>query len=700
LAPAAVPTRGSPVFTWVQDVADVDGDGTGDPVISYLSIRAQSVAVVTTVSAHSGIIVLSGVNGAALIRDEAQVHTVFPFILPPATVPINEVTGFADTVADLDGDGLDEVIVIEQGATEFDGFLVGRTVGALPGGTSLEDFRVPFELPAYDDGDGMVVLRDVDGDGIEEYVVALMGAYVDEDGELTGMDSRLMIFDDKEVTTVELPRLTPFYDVDPVNGNAYGWTIEDDRFGPLAADGSPIAEGMQMIISPNALTEFDVTGDGIPEILLRKSMGFVWVDGRDGSLLEDVARPAGRYLRAVVPDDDKLYIVETDWNTGDNHLTELLSGKQVWTLEAETLEDAYVYSVADFNGDGSLDALARTFGRGDQGPAMRVIDVAKSETIWEVELPSGFVTVTVTDLIPSRAGKELVMNVFGGLVCTFTDNTLSCETDDTVEEGIRAYTTDAPDPAWKLVNDDEVDYWYAGNADGLVLVTAYEDEAGVLIVDGANGTTARAVKGTEDATLYHWQLLDVAPATGPELLLVHAVEGEGEETRFRLEVTGARDGTQHSEFALAADLTGSMGYVFGLGAVGDWTGDEWQEVAFMVFDQPVVFDGRSGDRLAAAATGTSISFAEDFNNDGVPELGVMDSTLRLRLFTYDQAINRTGEDEGDLRVLEDPSAPQTDAGAEEFFADRDTPGLSPMAALFAVAGALAAAAASRRNRRT
>lgn len=698
ITPADLPARGSALFLYVDGVADVDGDGNGDVILSYFEFRFEGVAVVTMTTMRSGMLVIGGSEGGILVRDDSQTHTVFPFVLPPVTVPINEAAGFSDSVADLDGDGAAEVLTIEEGATEFEGALVGRTVGPVVGGPSGEAYRVPFEIPAYDDGDAMVVIRDIDGDGVEEYVVALIGAYANEDGELTGMESRLLIFDSQELTTVELPRLTAFYDVDPVNGNAYGWTIEDDRFVPLDAEGAPVGEGMRLVISPYARTQFDITSDGVPDILLQKSMGFTWVDGRDGSVVEDVPRPANRYLRTAVPDGDKLYVVETDWTTGDTHLTELVSRQPIWTLPAEDLEDGYVYTVADFNGDGSLDVLVRTWGRGDEPTALRVLDVAKGETIWEKELTSPFIGTWIVDLDPSRPGKEIVMTVFAGTVCTFSGDSFSCERDDSVETGVSAHSTSQEEPLWQFLNTDDVEYGYAGEGGGLALVREYGEGENVLrVIDGSNGTMIRAVEDTEKSRVSSVALDDVLPRGGPELLLVHEGEGTGEGLEYRLQVTDARDGTAHSEFIVATDFTGDMGYVYLGDLVGDWTGDGWNDLAATVFGQPVVFDVNSGKRLAAASEGTWIAFAEDFNKDGIPELGVMDDTLRLRLFTYDQAVNQTAEDEGDVRVLADPTAPQTDAGAEDFFDGADTPGPSPLAILIGLLTALAAAVGRRRR---
>jgi hypothetical protein len=87
----------------------------------------------------------------------------------------------------------------------------------------------------------------------------------------------------------------------------------------------------------------------------------------------------------------------------------------------------------------------------------------------------------------------------------------------------------------------------------------------------------------------------------------------------------------------------------------------------------------------------------DFNGDGVPELGFVSASDRLRLFAYDPGATGLSP-EPLVRLLQDPGAPKLAPGAAEFF-PKNNAGTPAPGLLISLAFAIIGLAWARRGRR-
>lgn len=695
-APVKTPSASTFSFSYLLAIADLDGDGTDDPLVYYFDYTFEGALVAGVRILETGYVALRGTDGAPLIRDAEAGASTFAPVVPPLGGSTPPIPWELDVVVDLDGDGANELVTFEfDEEQEMPTFLVGRVPGDVAGGPSVEDFRVPLDLPQYDDGDGYGTLRDIDGDGVAEYVVAMVGIRLNDNDEIEAIESKLIVLDATKMTVIDLPRLTAFYEFDELNGQAYGWTIEDDRFVPLDAEGAPTDDGLRLVVSPYPVAAFDHSRDGVPDILLRKTMGLTWVDGRNGGLLEDVPRPAGRFIRSLVVDDDRILLLEYAWSSGNYHLTELTADRPIWTLDAEELEDGYLRMASDVTGDGRPEAIVNTWGSGDGDPMTKVVEVDKGETVWEIIRNNRF--ANFYDLVPSRPGSEIVVQSYKGYVCGFNDaGFFTCEADPDGENSVGLHVPEKQEPLWKFVaEDDDESVFLSAFNDGVAALGVYASEnRSVRVIGAANGTELYRTALPEDVRSWSIGLEPIDADASADLVFVYEVGEPGEPQESTLRVTDWRTGDVVAEHPLAKDHTGDLGGIYLRGYVDDWDGDRWTDILVQEFDRPVIYSSQDGTRLAAAAKGTYVALIEDFNRDGVSEIGVMDDTSRLRLFTYDRGVNETIDD-SDIRVLADPLKPQTDPGAEDFFEEPKTPGPGALLALVALLGA---AAAVRRRR--
>lgn len=671
------PTASS--YAFLIDVEDLDGDGTDDPLAYYSEFTFQSAQGVTAYADEAGYVGLSGADGSGLLHDQASAASVFAPVAPPVTAPISQIMWEMDGVIDLDGDGAHELITFEFGDDFAPVAMVGRAPGE-GGGPSVEDFRVPMSIPAYDDGDGHFTVRDVDEDGIDEYVVVLVGVLLNDNDEIDRIESKLLVIDDAQMTTTDLPRLTAFYEYDERNGQAYGWTIEDDRFAPMGAEGNPTADGMRLVVSPYPIATFDQTRDGVPDLLLRKSMGVTWVDGRNGAQLEDVPRPAGRYIRSIDATDDRILLLEYAWASGNYHLTDLTADRPLWTLDAEQIEDGYLQGAFDVTGDGTPEAVINSW-IFDEDATTRVLDVATGQIVWEISRDNRF--AFFADVIEARAGREIVVTSYTGVSCSFNGENFECEEDPDSEDSVALYVPETTEPLWKFLSADDSYYYLAGYGGGYAAIGLQENaQRSTHVIGAENGTVLLTVEVPEETVSISTAMRKVNPDQRVDLALVYEVEQTDESQESTFVAYDVVTGAKLAEHAFATDHTGGLGYIALRQEIADWDGDHWHDVLVAEFDRPVIYSSQDGTKLASAAQGAGVILAEDFNRDGAAELGIVDDTLRLRLFTYDQAANETIDD-AEFRVLDDPLKPQTDPGADDFFEGGGSP--APGAFLLAVA---------------
>jgi hypothetical protein len=134
-------------------IADLDGDGKPDLVVA--NVYAHTVSVYRNVST----------NGSPSSK----------WLAPPFDLPLvlgsttDNPLGIA--VADLDGDGKLDILVCDRASNQL---LICRNL-ALPGTLSANSFAAPFALPTGTDPRGLRV-ADLDGDGRQDIVVVNFGS--------------------------------------------------------------------------------------------------------------------------------------------------------------------------------------------------------------------------------------------------------------------------------------------------------------------------------------------------------------------------------------------------------------------------------------------------------------------------------------------------------------------------------------------
>jgi hypothetical protein len=286
-------------FDWV---GDVDGDGVQDAVV----VREGETDVQHTVT--SGRVVLGLDPPASIAEWESDRMIPWPH-------------------CDLTGDGRDDLVASEARDVSawYDASLLttGDTATALLGRIDKED-SYQWCIP------------DLDGDGRDELVVldgsdrmVLRSAQLDPATTLTPADAWAHLMDDGR------PGWTSplwFDDLDGDGAEDPAWTIRQDVSGTVYSacvfDPTPLAAGGTLDITAatlrcvgdwediDATGLFELTGDGVPDLLMyaSESPSYDWsfyaIDGTDGATLT-----ALEPMSSVIPTEDQM--VSTEGFGGD-----------------------------------------------------------------------------------------------------------------------------------------------------------------------------------------------------------------------------------------------------------------------------------------------------------------------------------------------------------------------------------------------
>lgn len=672
--------------------ADATGDGREDVLVFRFTFMFTGFMVYAhmnerTLSVHDG-------DGGRLLYEGGSTYAG---VLPVATVPVTQMPFHDIFIADLDGDGVDEFIIVDAsglmeaydsgGGTGTVAFSAIRP-GPTPWSEPEETYGFAMDLPVDEHTGFDLLVRDVDADGVDELVVFATSLGKDEDGNLTEVSSALYIGSPDGGSEQPLSSPLAYWDIDPATGNTYGWTL-DDRWAPVDAEGRRVGPGMRMVVSAYPIAERDVDRDATPDFLVRQSFGVVWVNGRDGRLMDDLARPVTRYTMAVTEEPDGLHLLERDFVTDEYLLTPLGKDAPRWTHDRDSFKRAYISGFSDVTADGRTDLLLLDF-REDE---IVVFDPETGERVWKTDRfnDDSYRGVSLVDALPERTGDEIVL------------------AESSYQRQSRTYAlhvVEADAPVWQYDAEYGTRMWSV--ADGWMLFVGHNEGAVAYVVDATTGAENTTVALPADSEASGARLLDVLPGGNPELAVAYAVH-DGRDTTQHALLHDFAAGVDIASFNLSAPRTMRMVYtstdVLGntetythtwtrasawlSDVVGDWDGDGRNDVAFTEYGYPVVRSSRDGTVLAAAPSEGYIARAVDLNGDRIPEVAIRSDSGQLRVFRADRTVEAGSVvEDGPVRTVDAPA--ESTVEDDTFFepADERVPAPAALLVVLALLGGL------------
>lgn len=429
------------------------------------------------------------------------------------------------------------------------------------------------------------------------------------------------------------------WDVDTATGQSFGWALSDDRWVALDDETRRVSNGTALFMSVEPLLFYDKNGDSYQDVLVTKTAGYRWLDGRTGSVLEEIERPRDvRFLRSLWA-DSKPYLLEDV--SGDLVLYDVEGHDVLWSIGADRREEADVAAVADFTGDGTFEVLLHAVGDWDAtwggmpGTRPEVTDARwfvynpqDNKTIWNHTALDHH--VQAVDAYFSSAEKQL-------LVTGWEDS----------DYGVSLWRPQDGSPLWNRTF--ELGGRYLASDTGYLL----------LDVETPNGTQYTVLEGVSGKTLAQWEqahdedrlwlrFQKLHPDRPPMLVesYVREVVGMTDSMRQFVRTTDWQSGQTIGHYRLldpvlherSGEGWSATWYEFTLPGpvVGDWTGEGLFQMALTEDRRGVVRSMVDGTVVAAAPSGGYFADAVDLNGDGGLEVVRLTSQGgALQVYAYD-----------------------------------------------------------------
>lgn len=670
---------------------DLDGDGNDDVHVfdsgyGFFGYSAKNLY-------------LSGEDGSLLARDGEE---QFRMCCDPMTGEYLTSGPYIPLAfVDLNGDGTHQIIGIDllwvdywndEWIVEVQLNLQERILPPVPGGPTLLEATHQLDQEAW-----WVLLHQLEysvntRDGKDEFML-LVPDYLTPASDGT----QIYTIDENGGETLEPPQPIGQYSVNPQTGQGYAWTLRDDRWRPVNEELSPTGNGTQLIMSAHPIAFDDRDDDGTPDFLVSRSLGYFWVSGRNGGILDRIERSQEIQYVASSETDDR-YILERD----DDHylLFDTHEGTTAWNVNRDVRGDAgSVHALADFSGDGENEILFRYYDLGDgwsYDERWKVYSGALPGKIWDVS--TDYASAYTNDIMPKRNGTEVLI--------------IDEEYDGGTQVDLHAPDDEASGSVW-------------GGSYGYIDLVAVGPGYVALLEDGSEGLQVLALNGEDGTTAYSqeiayeqdmkWLRIVTNEAGRGYLVYSFTTDNENEEhaEHQHVSVVDLKEGEEITTFQISDPIVQVTYYEYLGGSypevrvlanragpsLGDWNGDKIPELALTERNWPVVRSLKDGEIVAVGPTYGAFTFTTDLNGDGRQEVA-LDTGGSVRMYAYDASGSRL-DAEDPLARIQNNDTGETDNQTLDRFFDGDkkkSPGPGVLVVLLLTAlGALTARNRARRN---
>lgn len=627
-------------FVWPLATGDLTGDDASEIVLLEFGVDDASAPGTYALIFTIDVVTLEGTRGTLLSHDRRRYAYAFA-AATGATLEHAPTSYFPTDVADLDRDGTSEIagIAATYGEEKLEEVaVVGRVPSPAPGGPTREVYRHTFDVSDNDLTLGLIEIQDLDADGETEHALIEIGIATADDDRFESWDATLHVVDDGEMQETALEAVVGTYAADPDSGRIYAWTVEDDRWRPFDA-GAPTGDGFRILLSNYVRETDDVTGDGVPDVLVPKTLGMTWLDGTTGEVVADRDRNLLRWSLELVREQGQLKVHELQILSFDRILSDLATGEVHWRLE---WEGAWRFQLSDLAGDGRLELLRSGFEQSADGYRRwtEIVDPRTEEKIWDLD--GGTVSVRIGDLLTERTGEELLLG-------------------DQEADTLTVRDLDVDEPVWRTSFQGGVP---TIADDGVILIESGED---LTAIDGADGETAANLTLPEDHHLDRALTAQVTGDATPDLVLAYEESirhrDQLSEQDHAIVVWDWRANATLGPHRLSDPLTREvLGWTFVFSpslhrTVPDWDGDGGADLLTFEELRPVVRSSATGEVLGAAPRGTYVPEVDDVDGDGRGDLLLSHRDGRLALTAY--APGSTGEEADPMSTVQDPTSPMT-----------------------------------------
>ncbi len=690
-------------------VGDLDGDGREDLVFNEFRYSWNTDSffprVITGVAAA---------DGSVLFHDKGSVDCV---VHEPPLDQVCIEEDYQPVAVLAQGGAPGRLVGLEGALFERPTGLVVRSMPEVPGLASQWEAGSPVDLPApnWYDFEG-AVYGSVGPDG-EPQVLVTPFSRADRGHRMMnmqpGVSTKVYQVGMASVQEHALDDdLTNLF-LNPETGEFTGWLYTQDRLVPLDDAYAPAGSGQRLLLSVSPMMWHDVDGDDVPDMLTRKTSGYLWLSGQDGSPIRDVDLEPGWNYRAVGQDDDGR-VTMLGLQGGNYTYGGLEADEPDWSFPEELLEDGSVRGIADFTGDGRMELLVHHYAvymemEEPDGPSQppeeeepekwQVFSPHSKKWLWEVQDEELYGVVWYDDLLPEREGAELLM-IYGDRY------------DDEESTTLRLQVVGEKSPRWTWdLGEQMVEGLFEGY---IVLLTQDEDEQ-----DGERAYTVDVHRTEDRSRVNRLEFDEERPLVGFSLIAlddsdVHVVYSYGTkiadakeddpQAQQRVRVTRAEGGQASVDFATKDEgfdveedhdgderlvISGSLSHF--MGSPGDWSGSGLDDLVLMENDHAVVRSSTTGTILAVVPNDGWLQTRVDLNDDDRDEIGLYDyQKQQLRMYAYDGNAGELPEEDGTGGRVQLAGDGNHSRNMERFFEDEKTPAPAGIVLVVVLAGLLAA----------